>query len=90
VFFKPSDGLFIGYLVSALIIAVLFYAYSSRSANLLSALKAVIGAHSFSSRSVKDDLKLFIFDKIFLGFIYSFVIGAAFLFRGEVIHFLSY
>lgn len=50
VFFKPSDGLFIGYLVSALIIAVLFYAYSSRSANLLSALKAVIGAHSFSSR----------------------------------------
>ncbi|WP_337238481.1 sterol desaturase family protein [Citrobacter portucalensis] len=90
VFFKPSDGLFIGYLVSALIIAVLFYAYSSRSANLLSALKAVIGAHSFSSRSVKDDLKLFIFDKIFLGFIYSFVIGAAFLFCGEVIHFLSY
>lgn len=89
VFITPSNGLFIGYLISALVIAVLFYAYSSRSANFFSAFKAILGAHDFHSRSAKDDLKLFIVDKIFLGFIYSFVIGTAFFFRGEVISLLS-
>ena len=90
VFVAPAHGLFIGYLLSALIIAVLYYAYSTRSANLFSAFKSVIRAHNFRSRSAKDDVKLFIVDKVFLGFIYSFMFGAAFFFREEVISILSY
>ncbi|WP_227317967.1 sterol desaturase family protein [Cedecea davisae] len=90
VFINPSDGLYIGYLASALIIAVIFYAWSDRNKNIISALKNLINAHNLRSRSVKDDLKLFIVDKIILGFIYSFVIGAAFFFRGEVINILAY
>lgn len=90
VFFTPSDGLFIGYLFSALLIAVLYYAYSSRDTNLRAALKELLAAHNLNSRSAKDDVLLFFFDKVFLGFIYSFVVGAAFFFRSEVMQLLSY
>lgn len=90
VFFTPSDGLFIGYLFSALLIALLYHTYSSRKTNLRAALKELLAAHNLRSRSVKDDVLLFFFDKVFLGFIYSFVVGAAFFFRAEVMQLLSY
>ncbi|KKW49818.1 hypothetical protein XB02_15745 [Pantoea ananatis] len=59
VFFTPSDGLFIGYLFSALLIALLYHTYSSRKTNLRAALKDLLAAHNLRSRSVKDDVLLF-------------------------------
>ncbi|MFD3249195.1 sterol desaturase family protein [Rahnella aquatilis] len=90
VFFTPADGLFLGYLASAFLIAILFFAYKSKNKNLFFAAREVYRIHNFNSRSAKDDFILFIVDKVFLGFVYSFVLGAAFFFRGEVIHLLNF
>ena len=89
VFFTPSDGLYIGYLLTASFIAIIYFAWFLRTWNVITAAKAAVRAHRFTSRSVVDDIKLFFCDKVLLGFVYTFVIGAAYFFKHKTILLLS-
>lgn len=90
VFITPSDGLYYVYLLTAAAIGVIYFAWQSRTRNIFLAARDAVRAHRFTSRSTKDDVKLFIIDKIFMGFIYSFVMGAALMFKGNIISFMSF
>lgn len=90
VFITPADGLYYVYLLTAAVIGVVYFAWQSHTGNIILAARDAARAHRFTSRSTKDDVKLFIVDKIFLGFIYSFVMGTALMFKGNVISLLTF
>lgn len=90
VFITPSDGLYYVYILTATVIGVAFFSWKNRTGNVIVAARDAVRAHRFSSRSTKDDIKLFIVDKIFLGFIYSFVMGSAFIFKSDVISLMAF
>ncbi|MCF3099860.1 fatty acid hydroxylase family protein [Aeromonas australiensis] len=46
--------------------------------------------HKINSISVLDDIKVFVFDKLVLGFMYSFLFGVAYYTKAETINILSY
>jgi sterol desaturase/sphingolipid hydroxylase (fatty acid hydroxylase superfamily) len=89
VFIMPAEGLFVGYLFSAICIAVIYYSVKLKTWNCLYSFKELLRVHNIKSKSVKDDIKLYIFDKIILGFIYSFILGAAFFVRDHIVILLS-
>ncbi|MDC9589968.1 sterol desaturase family protein [Xenorhabdus sp. XENO-10] len=89
VFFSPNHGLFIGYLLIAFLIAVIFFSWKRKTWNPVKSGREVILMHNFTSQSSIDDLKLYFFDKIILGFIYSSILGATFFFRNQIMDLLA-
>jgi sterol desaturase/sphingolipid hydroxylase (fatty acid hydroxylase superfamily) len=74
---RPEHGLFVGYLLSAFIVAVLHSCVHLKSLNIIKSAKNVISVHDFRSRSAFDDVIIFVVDKLFLGFTYTYLLGFA-------------
>ncbi|MEQ1964777.1 sterol desaturase family protein [Xenorhabdus khoisanae] len=89
IFFSPNHGLFIGYLFISFVIAVIWFSVHLKTWNVIQVSGQVIRIHNFKSRSSIDDLKLYFFDKVVLGFVYSLILGISLFFRQEVIELFS-
>ncbi|MCU5771756.1 sterol desaturase family protein [Erwiniaceae bacterium BAC15a-03b] len=85
VFFEPSHGLFIGYLLSSLIIALLFYSFEFKAEKPFFVIKKIISSHRLMSRSTRDDVVFYFVDKVLFGFIYTAIIPISYLFK-EYVH----
>ncbi|MBE8597378.1 sterol desaturase family protein [Xenorhabdus sp. BG5] len=90
VFFSPNQGLFIGYLLTAFLIAVIYFSWKIKTWNPVKSGRKVILVHKFTSQSSIDDLKLYFFDKVILGFIYSSILGSALFFRYQTMDLLAF
>ncbi|WP_146153891.1 sterol desaturase family protein [Photobacterium sanctipauli] len=89
VFLDPSQGLFLGYILSALVVALLFQSYQTKSWNFIWLMKSLIQLHKLKSKSTVDDIKLYLVDKVLLGFMYSFILSSAFVVKQSVLDLLS-
>jgi sterol desaturase/sphingolipid hydroxylase (fatty acid hydroxylase superfamily) len=84
-FLQPSHGLYVGYLLVAGIIATAYGCYQLRTGNVLRSLQYLKHLHLVNNVSFGDDVKLFIVDKLLLGFIYTFLFGVAVFFKERTI-----
>ncbi|MGF1681194.1 sterol desaturase family protein [Photobacterium minamisatsumaniensis] len=90
VFVDPSQGLFLGYILSALVVALVFQSYKKKSFNLALLTKDIIRSHRLNSKSSIDDVKLYLVDKVLLGFIYSLILSSVFYVKEVVLGLLMY
>lgn len=74
----PSHGLYFCYLLSAFFIAILYGLFKKKTLNPVKSVKYIFSIHVKGNVSFFDDCKLFVFDKLILGFMYAFLFSIAF------------
>lgn len=92
-FFKnPSHGLFVGYVFIAVMIALIYGCVKNRTINIEKSCRYLFRIHFRDNISYVDDIKVFVIDKLVLGFFYTFLFGVAFFFKektNELMHFVG-
>ncbi|HCZ9559225.1 TPA: sterol desaturase family protein [Vibrio cholerae] len=82
----PSHGLYFLYIISAIVIAVLYtYLINKRNSSLKEIVNKLFYEHTSNRVSIIDDLKVFVVDKLLLGFVYSSIFGLAIIIKSTVL-----